>query len=262
MSQEAVYAINRSTPNKKFKKKKTNALSAVRAPTVAQSVYCDICKITCNTQEMYNNHVSGKKHNKHIRNHTADDRPIEFVPARSGSPGTRAPCTKDDKKIIHCDICKVTCNTLEMYNNHVAGKKHNRKIINLTMGDNAIQFVPAISTSPGTQTPATNDNNQEHVSSSSQMEPKLKRKSKSVSREDLETKKKKVLEGGANGDAVKVCDLCNIVCNSPKVFEYHCNGQKHRSMVKKQEENPGGSALAHYAEAPSVVSAQMTAAPS
>jgi hypothetical protein len=86
-----------------------------------------------------------------------------------------------------------------------------------------------------------------------------KKKSKSVLKEDLETKKKKVLEAGANGDAVKVCDLFNIVCNSPKVFEFHCNGQKRRSMVKKQEENPGGSAMADYAAAPGVVLGQMTA---
>lgn len=253
----------RSTPNKKFKKKKTNTLSAVQAPAVAQSVYCDICKITCNTQEMYNKHVSGKKHNKNIKNLSAGDRPIEFVPARSTSPGTQALCTNDnDKKFVCCDLCKITCNTLEMYNNHVSGKKHNKKIKNLTMGDKPIQFVPATSTSPETQTPTTNDNDQEHVPSSSQMEPKPKTKSKSASKDDIETKKRKVLESGAKDDAVKVCNLCNIVCNGPKVFEYHCMGQKHRSMIKKQEENLGGSAVAHFAEAPGVVSAQMTAAPS
>jgi zinc finger RNA-binding protein len=144
---------------------------------VAQSVYCDICQITCNTQEIYNNHVSGKKHNKNNRNRTADDRPIKFVPARSGSPGTEAPYTNNGvKNVIHCDMCKVTCNTLEMYNNHVAGKKHNRKIMNLTLDDKPIQSVPATNTLRGTQTPTTNDNDQEHVPSSSQMEPKLKKK--------------------------------------------------------------------------------------
>jgi translation initiation factor IF-1 len=255
-SQQAVYSANASTPNKKPKKKKNNMLSAVKAPTVAQSVYCDVCKITCNTQEMYNNHVSGKKHNKNIKNLTAGDIPIQFVPARSTSPGTQTLGTNDnDKQFVYCDICKITCNTQEMYSNHVSGKKHNKNIKNLTMGDRPIQFVPATSTSPGTQTLATNDNDQEHVPSSSQMELKPKMKSKSVSKEDLETKKRKVLESGAKGDAVKVCDLCNIVVNDPKVFEYHCKGQKHTSMVKKQAEHLGGSAVAHDSVAPDVVSA-------
>ncbi|XP_078178078.1 uncharacterized protein LOC144572391 isoform X3 [Carex rostrata] len=254
MGQQAVYSANVSTPNKKLKRKKNNAPSAVKAPTVAQSVYCDVCKITCNTLEMYNNHVSGKKHNKNIKNLTAGDIPIQFVPVRSPSPGTQTPGTNDnDKQFIFCDICKITCNTQEMYNNHVSGKKHNKKI-NHTMGDRPIQFVPATSTSPGTQTLATNDNDQEHVPASSQMEPKPKTKSKSLSKEDLETKKRKVLESGANGDAVKVCDLCNIVVNGPKVFEYHCKGQKHKSMVKKQAEHLGGSAVAHDSVASDVVS--------
>ncbi|KAF3334813.1 Zinc finger protein 346 [Carex littledalei] len=210
---------------------------AVKAPTVAQSVYCDVCKITCNSQEMYNNHVSGKKHNKNIKNLTAGDILIQFVPA-STSPGTQTPGTNDnDKQFVDCDICKITCNTQEMYNNHVSGKKNNKKINNLTTGDRPIQFVPATSTSPGTQTLATNDYGQEHVPTSSQMEPKPKTKNKSVWKEDLETKKRKVLESGANGDAVKVCDLCNIVVNGPKVFEYHCKGKKHKSMVKKQVVN-------------------------
>ncbi|XP_020581434.1 zinc finger protein 346-like isoform X2 [Phalaenopsis equestris] len=44
---------------------------------------------------------------------------------------------------------------------------------------------------------------------------------------DLEEKKQKVIEGGVSADAVRVCTVCNVVCNSAKVFAAHLSGEKH-----------------------------------
>lgn len=44
---------------------------------------------------------------------------------------------------------------------------------------------------------------------------------------DLESKKLKVIEGGAAADLVRVCTVCNVVCNSDTVFAYHLAGEKH-----------------------------------
>ncbi|KAJ4804486.1 Zinc finger protein [Rhynchospora pubera] len=293
ISQQAVYSANTSTSTRIPKKKKNNMRSALRAPTVAQSVYCDLCKVTCNTQEMYNNHVGGQKHNRKIKNITIGDKLIEFVPARSTSPGTQTSGANDNiKKSVFCDICKIMCDTQEVYSIHLSGKNHNKKVQNLAMSDSksaskeylemkrrkvlesgargdevkVCQLCNVVCNGPTVfeyhcrgqkhrsmvkkqensgglavgpaAAPTTNDNGQEYVLASSQLKPEPKRKSKSASKEDLEMKKRKVLESGANGDAVKVCELCNVVCNGPMVFESHCSGQKHKSMVKKQE-TPG-----------------------
>ncbi|KAG0487555.1 hypothetical protein HPP92_009650 [Vanilla planifolia] len=56
------------------------------------------------------------------------------------------------------------------------------------------------------------------------MKKGVKIKTKSL---DLESKKQKVIEEGAAADAIKVCAICNVVCNSDKVFLSHLTGEKH-----------------------------------
>ena len=61
-------------------------------------------------------------------------------------------------------------------------------------------------------------------------------KRKEAPQEDLETKKRKILEEGAKPNAVMVCTICNVVVNSQKVYSSHLAGSKHAAMVKKQQE--------------------------
>lgn len=49
----------------------------------------------------------------------------------------------------------------------------------------------------------------------------------------LETKRRRVLAGGADAEAVHTCQICNVVCNSAIVFNSHLAGKKHASMLKK-----------------------------
>lgn len=67
-------------------------------------------------------------------------------------------------------------------------------------------------------------------------EPKRKAPESQTPQEDIETKKRKIVEGGAAESDIRVCTLCNVVCNSPEVFKFHLGGQKHAAMVKKQAE--------------------------
>lgn len=48
---------------------------------------------------------------------------------------------------------------------------------------------------------------------------------------DLETKRQKVIAGGAPPDSVRICTICNVVCNSDKVFAFHLAGEKHALKV-------------------------------
>lgn len=54
--------------------------------------------------------------------------------------------------------------------------------------------------------------------------------------EDLEVKKRRVLEGGAEPNQVMVCTICNVVVNSQTVYDSHIRGSKHAAMVKQQQE--------------------------
>ena len=50
---------------------------------------------------------------------------------------------------------------------------------------------------------------------------------------DVETKKSKVIQGGAAAESVRICKLCNVVCNSDKVFASHLAGEKHIMKVNR-----------------------------
>ncbi|PNT65610.1 hypothetical protein BRADI_4g45110v3 [Brachypodium distachyon] len=63
-----------------------------------------------------------------------------------------------------------------------------------------------------------------------------KNKSSPASAEDLEVKKRRVLEAGAAQGEVKICTACNVVVNSQKLYEFHILGHKHKANVQKQQQ--------------------------
>lgn len=65
---------------------------------------------------------------------------------------------------------------------------------------------------------------------------KIVNTSKKAGEENLETKKRKVVEAGGAADAIRMCTICNVVCNSQTVFNSHLCGQKHLDMLKKLAE--------------------------
>ncbi|XP_073146908.1 uncharacterized protein [Henckelia pumila] len=130
-----------------------------------------------------------------------------------------------------CEVCKIDCNSKGVLDQHKLGKKHQKNLEKLRAA-----------TAP---TPA----HAKHAASASLLAPTVappgkpvigpeenpnKSKAAKVEKtENLETKKRKVLEGGAAANAVRTCTICNVVCNSETVFNYHLAGQKHASMIKK-----------------------------
>lgn len=129
-------------------------------------------------------------------------------------------------KSAYCEVCKIECTGKEVLDQHKLGKKHKKNVEKLRGLLPRMLVQPARPSNPviGPQLP--NDKNQ---SSSGN---KNKRKSVETA-EDLEKKKKKVLEGGAAAEAVRTCAICNVVCNSETVYNYHLAGQKHAAMLKK-----------------------------
>ncbi|KAK9272125.1 hypothetical protein L1049_002495 [Liquidambar formosana] len=126
----------------------------------------------------------------------------------------------------YCEVCKVDCNSKDVLENHKLGKKHKKNLEKLQEA-----IAPAPSAAAVSKNPVIGP--QENPDKGKAVSGKRTRKKAAETLEDLETKKRKILEGGAAADAVKTCAVCNVVCNSETVFNYHLAGQKHAAMMKK-----------------------------
>ncbi|XP_008792737.2 zinc finger RNA-binding protein-like [Phoenix dactylifera] len=128
----------------------------------------------------------------------------------------------------YCEVCKIECNTPEVLKSHKQGKKHKKTLQKLQESITANHSKAPKATVERKEIP--------DAEKSKTVGEKAKQKGAPASAEELEAKKRRVLEGGAAAEGVKVCTICNVVVNSEKVFEYHVAGQKHAAMVKKLQE--------------------------
>ncbi|EFH53430.1 hypothetical protein ARALYDRAFT_323007 [Arabidopsis lyrata subsp. lyrata] len=55
--------------------------------------------------------------------------------------------------------------------------------------------------------------------------------------EDLETKRRRVVECGVSNESIRLCRICNVVCNSDTVYNDHLAGQKHAAKAAKTPVN-------------------------
>ncbi|XP_010936339.1 uncharacterized protein [Elaeis guineensis] len=128
----------------------------------------------------------------------------------------------------YCEVCKIECNTPEVLKTHKQGKKHKKTLQKLQ---------ESITANPAKAPEATVERKEiPDAEKSKTVGEKAKKKGAPVTAGELEAKKRRVLEGGAAAEGVKVCTICNVVVNSQKVFDYHIAGQKHIAMVKKLQE--------------------------
>ena len=98
---------------------------------------------------------------------------------------------------------------MEDLNHHKRGKKHKANVGKSQKHPKTDPIAPAPTAAP---TPSARSK-----------EPK-----------DLETKKQRVLQHGAPA-GVRICTVCNVVCNSEKAYNDHLAGQKHAVIVKEKE---------------------------
>ncbi|RVW30398.1 hypothetical protein CK203_088850 [Vitis vinifera] len=153
------------------------------------------------------------------------------VQARSS--GTRKKGAKKMKIIqsAYCEVCKVDCNSDDILAQHKLGRRHKKNMEKLKDTVAPVPTVEASSDNPVIG-PPENPNKGKAVSGK-------KTKATAESLEDLETKRRRIVECGAAADAVRTCSICNVVCNSETVFNYHLAGQKHAAMVKKHAAGRG-----------------------
>lgn len=212
----------------------TKKQKLLEAGTAVQSLkMCTVCNVACNGEIAFADHLAGKKHMAQVRALCSTANPIT-VSAINPEPNSQEKIAKkrknDGSATVWCEVCKISCTSRDGLNVHRRGKKHKKnleKLQNSVKDTNA----PALNAAPP---PSKNPPTRAQENAESQKVKKKGVRSKETT-EDVETKKRKVLECGAAADAVRTCAICNVVCNSDTVYKSHLAGQKHATMVKQAE---------------------------
>lgn len=189
-----------------FQKKAPNKIK------VAQSAWCEVCKINCNSRDMYIAHLAGKKHLKNMEK-LSKPKIHEVISATTAE--------ELSKPKIHEVIGATTAEELSKPKIH--------EVISATTG-NAPQHAAI---------PMIGPQEKPDANKPKPMKAPKKTKPKKALEMDIEAKKRKVVEGGAAEGDVRLCSLCNVVCNSQTVFNDHLTGHKHAAMVKKAGSSAG-----------------------
>lgn len=133
-----------------------------------------------------------------------------------------------------CEVCKIDCNSKDVLDMHKLGKKHKRNVQKLEELKEGVATATATAVKPSkpvAETEGTSSSREKTVAGQGEK----KRGAPPVEAgDDLETKRRKLMEGGAPADSVRVCAVCNVACNSETVFKFHIAGQKHAVQVRKQ----------------------------
>ncbi|KAJ0106008.1 hypothetical protein Patl1_18843 [Pistacia atlantica] len=213
-----------------LEKKKQKLLNGGAA--VDSVMVCTVCNIACNGEEMFKKHLYGKKHAAQagLMSLNGVGQYFAEIKAQNNSFWNKVPKKTKVVQSAWCQVCKINCNSNDVYVKHLQGKKHQKNLENLEKSKND-SSAPTAAPNPIIG-PVEKLEADKSKSVDTQNLPKRSAESQST-KEDLETKKQKVVEGGAAANAVRVCTICNVVCNSQTVYSYHLSGQKHAAMLKK-----------------------------
>ncbi|CAE6073094.1 unnamed protein product [Arabidopsis arenosa] len=129
----------------------------------------------------------------------------------------------------YCKVCKVDCNGPSVFEQHILGKKHLKNLEKLKtclLSSNTDSFLPG----PTVAIPLIGP--QENPCKSN-----ARKKGAESTTEDLETKRRRVVECGVSNESIRLCRICNVVCNSDTVYNDHLDGQKHATKAAKAPVN-------------------------
>ncbi|KAF3968225.1 hypothetical protein CMV_007864 [Castanea mollissima] len=215
---------------------------------------CTICNVTCNSQEVFNKHLAGKRHASQAGLIALNGVGpyIAAVKSQISSTWKKFPVKNKVVQSAWCSVCKINCNSNDVYIKHLSGKKHQKNMEKQSKSKNEVS-APASNALPAPTNPIIGpvENPDANKGKTVAKNSSNKVAESQAPREDLETKKRKVLECGAAAGAVRTCTICNLVCNSQSVFNSHLAGQKHAAMVKKQAE----AGIAMAAAGPQLITA-------
>ncbi|KAJ4959902.1 hypothetical protein NE237_019812 [Protea cynaroides] len=246
-----------------WNKPKTNP--AVNGTKIVQSAWCEICNIDCKSNNVLFLHELGKKHKMNLEK-LEEPKTDTSAPAATTAPAAKDPAVgpkespaadkgntvgmqqnkekgapslepgKDLETLIvqsaWCEICKIDCISKNILFLHELGKKHEKSLEKLEESKKKARANAAKHSAVGLkESPAAADKGK----TVSVQQGKEKGAPSLGPEEDLEIQRRKLMEGGAAANALWLCTICNVMCDSQTVFTDHLAGQKHASnMVKEQ----------------------------
>ncbi|KAJ8640430.1 hypothetical protein MRB53_017124 [Persea americana] len=217
----------------------TKKRKLVEVGTSADSLrVCIICNVVCNSETVFKFHLAGQKHAAKVASASDGMQPLATV---NGAAKKKKKKIKKTEVVqpVWCELCSISCTGQEVLDRHKFGKRHKKNLEKLEELKNAAAVVKPDSLEAGT----TENQPGEEAKTTERGAKRKKTASKSKTGEDLETKKQKLLECGITADLVKVCTICNVVCNSETVYSFHLSGQKHATQVRKQTTEMAKSAI-------------------
>ncbi|XP_071726633.1 uncharacterized protein [Rutidosis leptorrhynchoides] len=157
--------------------------------------------------------------------------------SRGGGRGGRPAVSQPKPQFLaRCELCRVDCNTVEVFENHKNGKKHKK---NLEIQEEFKRLA-------GKTQPEIEAMNAA-AASEQPPEVKVKDESQTVDSEELlaNSMKRKMMEEERNSaepnkrlkEAVPfICELCDVKCESAPVFDCHLKGRKHLFNLQRFQE--------------------------
>ncbi|KAH9623342.1 hypothetical protein KSS87_000314 [Heliosperma pusillum] len=185
------------------------AVTNPQKPAVVGAAWCDVCKISCTSSDGLTIHRNGKKHkrNLEILRNSISDVPISM------------PSSKPLHAVAYVNIPASSSKPLHPVSN----------VTIPTSSSNPVGLLSLLSP------PIAQVDTESVVGPMPESKLAKKKRARLQEPNDLESKKRKIMECGADANAVRTCDICNVVCNSATVFSAHLAGQKHASLVKQVE---------------------------
>ncbi|CAF4811686.1 unnamed protein product, partial [Rotaria sp. Silwood1] len=153
--QEIQSNIQTNLIEKTKKSKRINSTSnSTKIINTTPTVLCDICSVSISGPIVYDSHIKGKKHQAQLKiilsknpqykiltyeelcslkkqesiivNNENEKSEIS-LPVESINEIQIVPPLIPSKK-LNCNMCNISCNSQQMFDNHIAGKKHQMKL--------------------------------------------------------------------------------------------------------------------------------------
>ncbi|GLJ18600.1 hypothetical protein SUGI_0331260 [Cryptomeria japonica] len=187
--------------------------------------WCSVCEIECNSGEVLETHCLGRKHRRRLEKKEEllafQKKVNENHMQQPGTGNIEENLKIDDKNNMHTPLGSIQTN---------AKKKQNDLSDIKSQADQQQMVTVKI------EHPDKNQNQEGEADAKASNSNQGKRKQKAKAADNLDTKRQRLLDAGTLISDLKVCTLCNAVCNSQIVFESHLAGKKHTAQVKKLEE--------------------------
>lgn len=139
---------------------------------------------------------------------------------RGGGRGSRPIVTQPKPQFLAwCELCRVDCNTQEVLENHMNGKKHKKNV----------QIQEELKTLAA-------KSHETQIASTNGMIPDIKVESQTTEEQENGLKRKMIDGEKKSADEPNkkpkeavpfICELCDVKCESAPVFDSHLKGRKH-----------------------------------